>query len=706
MSKFWFYLMSFFVILFINTYIYLFTSIYTPLDNILRDKMFLIRGEIPTTKKVVIVDIDEKSLSKFGQWPWSRDIISQIIVNITNDNASVIGLDMFFAEKDMKSPYYISQKYGLKLPKKDNINYDEIFAYVLSQSPTIMGYFFNLENNMTKNQLPNIPAIFIQKNMTKDFLIQAKGYIANIPILQNNAYSAGFVNAIPDSDGVVRSVPLLLKYNYMIYPSLAFEMYRAYKGIKKVIINYSDVGIDNIQLGKQTIKTDRFGRLFVNYRGDKGTFKYISAKDVYENRFKKGFFKDKFVLIGTTATGLFDLRVTPFNSVYPGVEVHANILDQLLKNDFIFRPDFAEVIDLISLIVVAIIVAIGFYFLSPLLSIIFMFFMIFGFYSLEYYFMFYKGYIFNIDLPILEIIILGVIFSAINYFLEIKNTKNLKNLFSKKVSKNVMNELIHNTNNEILSPKEKEITIFFSDIRSFTSISEKLHDPKKVIELLNLYMTPMVENITLHKGTIDKFIGDAIMAYWNAPISVQNHADEAVSSAIEQMKLLKDINKILKEKFDLTIQIGIGINSGIATIGEMGSKGRADYTIIGDNVNLASRLESLNKIYHSNVIISSYTLEKLSNDYIIRELDLVRVKGKEKPVNIYEVIGFGKKDFSEYNHALSLYREAKFKEAKQIFESLYQKTQDYLYKLYIDRCEYFIQNNIQIFDGVWNFDMK
>jgi adenylate cyclase len=269
-----------------------------------------------------------------------------------------------------------------------------------------------------------------------------------------------------------------------------------------------------------------------------------------------------------------------------------------------------------------------------------------------------------------------------------------------------MNELIHNTNNEILSPKEKEITIFFSDIRSFTSISEKLHDPKKVIELLNLYMTPMVENITLHKGTIDKFIGDAIMAYWNAPISVQNHADEAVSSAIEQMKLLKDINKILKEKFDLTIQIGIGINSGIATIGEMGSKGRADYTIIGDNVNLASRLESLNKIYHSNVIISSYTLEKLSNDYIIRELDLVRVKGKEKPVNIYEVIGFGKKDFSEYNHALSLYREAKFKEAKQIFESLYKKTQDYLYKLYIDRCEYFIQNNIQIFDGVWNFDMK
>jgi len=706
MSKFLFYLMSFFVILFINTYIYLFTSIYTPLDNILRDKMFLIRGEIPTTKKVVIVDIDEKSLSKFGQWPWSRDIISQIIVNITNDNASVIGLDMFFAEKDMKSPYYISQKYGLKLPKKDNINYDEIFAYVLSQSPTIMGYFFNLENNMTKNQLPNIPAIFIQKNMTKDFLIQAKGYIANIPILQNNAYSAGFVNAIPDSDGVVRSVPLLLKYNYMIYPSLAFEMYRAYKGIKKVIINYSDVGIDNIQLGKQTIKTDRFGRLFVNYRGDKGTFKYISAKDVYENRFKKGFFKDKFVLIGTTATGLFDLRVTPFNSVYPGVEVHANILDQLLKNDFIFRPDFAEVIDLISLIVVAIIVAIGFYFLSPLLSIIFMFFMIFGFYSLEYYFMFYKGYIFNIDLPILEIIILGVVFSAINYFLEIKNTKNLKNLFSKKVSKNVMNELIHNTNNEILSPKEKEITIFFSDIRSFTSISEKLHDPKKVIELLNLYMTPMVEKITLHKGTIDKFIGDAIMAYWNAPISVQNHADEAVSSAIEQIKLLKDINKILKEKFDLTIQIGIGINSGIATIGEMGSKGRADYTIIGDNVNLASRLESLNKIYHSNVIISSYTLEKLSNDYIIRELDLVRVKGKEKPVNIYEVIGFGKKDFSEYNHALSLYREAKFKEAKQIFESLYKKTQDYLYKLYIDRCEYFIQNNIQIFDGVWNFDMK
>ena len=198
-----------------------------------------------------------------------------------------------------------------------------------------------------------------------------------------------------------------------------------------------------------------------------------------------------------------------------------------------------------------------------------------------------------------------------------KKAETLKHAFAKKVSANVMNELISHTQDDILAPRDKDITIFFSDIRSFTSISEKLANPTKVIQLLNLYMTPMVENITIHKGTVDKFIGDAIMAYWNAPVDIENHADEAVSSAIEQIKILKKLNKQIKKEFDLEIDIGIGINSGIATIGEMGSSGRADYTVIGDNVNLASRLEGLNKVYHSHILISEFTyelLKKLAED--------------------------------------------------------------------------------------------
>jgi adenylate cyclase len=225
-------------------------------------------------------------------------------------------------------------------------------------------------------------------------------------------------------------------------------------------------------------------------------------------------------------------------------------------------------------------------------------------------------------------------------------------------------------------------------------------------------MTPMVNNINFHKGTVDKFIGDAIMAYWNAPIDVENHADKAVSSAIEQIKMLNKLNPEIKQKFGINIDIGIGINSGVATIGEMGSEGRADYTVIGDNVNLASRLEGLNKPYKTNILISEYTKELLKENYIIKEIDLVRVKGKNKPVKIFQVIDFGnpnqnqQKEFETYYKALQLYRDSKFKEAKNLFEILYNNTKVYLYSLYMERCEYFIENPPKNFDGVWTFTTK
>jgi len=691
------------IITFIFIYLFKSSDIF---DNKLRDEMFLLRGEIDTTQQIVIIDIDEKSLKKLGQWPWDREKIAQILLNLTDAGALIIGLDLFFAEKDTKSPAYLSKKYHLKI---NNIDFDKELAYVLSNTPTISGFYFDFEHNYTKNILPNIPAIFIEKQLKNEFLLNAKGFIGNIPILQNNTYSGGFINMIPDNDGVVRRIPLFIKYNSVLYPSLAFEMYRIATGNKKIVINYSDAGIDSIQIGKQKIKTDRFGRLFINYRGDRYKFKYISAVDIYENRFNKNDIKDKFILVGTSAGGLFDLRVTPYNNVYAGVEVHANIIDNLLKNDLLFRPDTAEIIDIFILILMGIIISFIFYFLGAIISLFLLVTIIIGYFELNYFLMFHYGYIFNIALPLFEIIILSIIFGTINYFLETKKTESLKKAFSKKVSTAVMEELLKHNSTKILEPKEKEITIFFSDIRSFTSISEKLSDPKKVIQLLNIYMTPMVENIILHKGTIDKFIGDAIMAYWNAPVSLKNHADEAVSSAIEQIKLLKKLNKELKNRFDIEIEIGIGINSGIATIGEMGSEGRADFTAIGDNVNLASRLESLNKIYHTHILISEFTFKELQKNYIIREIDLVKVKGKDKAVKIYQVIDFQNNntniEFKEHHKALNFYYNGDFQKALTIFQKLYNETDEKLYKVYIDRCNYLIDNPYN-FSGIWEFKTK
>jgi len=688
----------------LGIYLYLYPSkTIIGLDNKIRDEFFLIRGPIKTTGNVAIVDIDEKSLTKLGQWPWSRDVMAKILMNLTKAGAGIIGLDIFFPEIDTKSPAYFVKKYHLNI--KNVIDTDKVFANAIYNSPTILGYLFNFENNLTKNVLPNVPAIFIQRNYKNEFLLNAKGYISNIKELQDAAYSGGFVNMIPDIDGVVRYVPLVIKYNGMVYPALSFEMFRIATGIRKVFINYSDAGVDSIQLGKLKIPTDRFGRIFVNYRGDKKSFPYISASDIYYGTFDKNLVKGKFILIGTSAAGLFDLRVTPYNNVYPGVEVHANIIDNLLKGDFLLKPDFSEVLNISVIVGEVLLISLLFYFLNAVFSLLIITILTVGYLYAGYYILFHQGYIINIAVPLIVGIILSLVLTSVNYFIESKKSKKLKKAFAKKVSPKVMEELLKAEEN-ILEPKDKEISIFFSDIRSFTTLSERLGDPKNVIEMLNIYMTPMVDIIIENQGTIDKFIGDAIMAYWNAPADVKNHADKAVTSAILQQKKLIDVNKTIKEKFGIEIRVGMGINTNVATVGEMGSIGRADYTIIGDSVNLASRLEGLTKAYKAKIIISEYTKEKLTEKYIIRELDLVRVKGKHEPVKIFEVLDFGEKEFPEYEKALELYRSAKFKEAKEIFQKLYEKEGDFLYNLYIDRCEELIKQNVTEFDGVYTFTTK
>jgi len=687
MKKKLFIIFTFFLIIFFS-FLYILNPVtLDTIDKKIKDSFFLIRGEKPTTNLISIVNIDEKSLAKFGQWPWDRKILAKIVENLTNANAGIIGFDVFFPEYDRN---------------KDDL----IFAKAIQNSPSILGLMFNFEKNISKNTLPNIPAIFIQKNFTKEFLPVAKGYLANIPPLQQSAYSSGFVNMIPDDDGVVRYVPLIIKYNDSFYPSLAFEMYRLANSVSKITINYTPVGIENIYLdNNQTIKTDRFGRICINYRGDKGKFPYISALDIYNNTFDKSLVKNKFVIIGTTSAGLFDLKATPYDSVYPGVEIQATLLDNLLKNDFLSKPENEEIINLFIIFISAVLSAFILYRFSAVYAFVFITLMLVLIYYGDYYLFSHYKIILNTFYPLSTILSLSFILITINYLFEYKQTLLIKKAFAKKVSPKVMEELLKHSQ-DILAPKEKEVTIYFSDIRGFTTISETLKDPKKVINMLNEFFTPMSNIIIKYEGTIDKFIGDAIMAYWNAPQDVKEHSDKAVSCAIEQIHLLKKLNKKIYQEFNININIGIGINTGKATIGEMGSTGRADYTIIGDNVNLASRLEGLNKFYKTHIIISEFTKKQLKKEYIIRELDTVYVKGKNEPVTIYEVIDFGKRDFSEYNNALKLYKNAEFQKAKEIFEKLYKKENDYIYLIYIERCENFIKNPPENFKGVYKFTTK
>ena len=678
------------------------------LDNRLRDFLFILRGPVPTTGDVVIIDIDEKSLKAEGQWPWPRNKVARLIQILSDAEVGIIGLDIVFSEEDQTSPHRIAARLGIPSDKLDD--YDKMLADTIATAPLIGGYFFDTQK-VKEVSTPLVPAVFIEKGVPKEnVILSPDNLVLNIPLLQDAFYSSGFFNNTPDPGGMIRRVPLIIRFQESIYPSLDLEMVRIFSGAKRVYIKNSEVGVEKIISGDLVIETDRFGRLIINYRGPSHHFTYLSATDILQGHFDKSDLQGKFILVGTSAIGLADLKATPLDDLMPGVEIHANIIDNLLQKDFIALPDFPEIIN-ISMIVLTVLTALLiFSLINVWLSFPLLLAALYGFYLLFMHLLFSEGLILNILFPLVALFSSYLMALLINYITTLRQKRAIMAVFSKKVSQHVMEDLIANQSDTLLRPRNKEVTVFFSDIRSFTQISERLGHPERVIEMLNTYMTPMVESITAHHGTVDKFIGDAVMAYWNAPLEITRHADEAVTTALQQLEQLQRLNKKLRQQFDVEIRIGIGIHTGEVTIGEMGSVGRSDYTIIGDNVNLASRLEGLNKLYGTTIIISEVTKAALTQHYETRSLDIVKVKGKSHAVEIFEVIAPAAQiqapELKSYSDALSHYREAKIEEALTLFRQLQEERPSALYALYVERCLDALERGLQDFDVVTTMSTK
>lgn len=712
-------------------------SVVTSFDNKLKDYMFIYRGVESDSKTVVIIDIDEQSLKELGQWPWSRNKIATILQNLTQAGIGVIGFDIVFAEEDQSSPHKVFKEFNVDAQNVPN--YDTIFNTMVSQTPTVLGYQFELEQKkFLKKEELNIPALIIERNKSSqdDMIINAKGTILNHIKLQESAYTSGFFNNIPDDSGIVRSVPMVIRYDDQIYPSLALEIIRVSSGINKVFINYSELGVENIQIGDFKIPTDRHGRLIVNYRGPTKTFQYISALDIYNNTFKKEEVAGKIAIVGTSAAGLNDLRAIPFESVYPGVEVHANAIDNILTGDFLSRPNWVDGANLIIIFFTAILATFIVTFTPFWFNPIGLFILIGATLIGTFEALFSHGIIVNSFLPVITIFFSILVTTFLDYVFEVKNEALIKKKFASKVSHDVMISLLENPDSDVFSAMSKEITVFFSDVRGFTNISEAMPSAQVLIEFLNEYMDPMTDIIIKEQGTVDKFIGDAIMAYWNAPGDVEDHADKALIATLKQLYAIKDLNQKLRDdpRFEDVVKmsdknhidivdIGIGLNTGVAIVGEMGSSQRSDYTVIGDPINLGARLESLCKYYGSRCNISNFTKQQLKGKYIFRYLDLVVVKGKSKPVDIWQVIDFDThKDADEkeklfpvtkeeltqelalHHKAIELYKQSLFQEALAIFTKLENnplKTNDKIYTIYKERCEHYIDSPPQNFNGVF-----
>ncbi len=678
------------------TWVYLYTpQTFYSLDNKLRDMMFSLRGELPKNNNVVIIDIDNKSLKEIGQWPWSRNKIAILLDKLTQAGAGIIGLDMVFSEEDRSSPHTLTKKYPQitqSLP-----NYDKRLATTFSSAPIVGGYVFT-DNNQENSTGPLLPAVYIERGTAHSgYIRERKGILLNTTTLQKSLYSSGFFSLLSmGEEAMIRNVPLVQKYQGSIYGSLALEMVRIYSNTKTIEIIGDKYGIEHINLGQFTIPTNHIGELMVNYRGKQKHFTYISASDILNGNFNKKIIDGKFILLGTSAPGLKDLRSTPLDAGYPGVEIHANVIDNILTGNFIHKPLIAHLYNIVIIWVLIFLFILLFSLVSSQLIIPIAIIAVTLLFYVLYIVLFGYGFVLGIFIPIIALISTLIASIGIDYILTSKQKEAAKRMLGKKVSPSVMHYLLAHAEEDLVSPKEIEATIFFSDIRGFTTISEQIGSPTKLISMLNTYMTPMVDTIINHKGTIDKFIGDAIMAYWNAPIKIDNHADKAVQSAITQIELLDSVNQKIQKDYDVTIHIGIGLHTGLVTAGDMGSEGRSDYTIIGDNVNLASRIEGLTKQYGVPILISEATRQALTGEYIIRSIDIVEVKGKSKPVEIHEVIcdnqNISNEELALYRQAINTFRGADVIKSHEFFTQLNIHYPSKLYKMYQERCQVFIEN--------------
>jgi adenylate cyclase len=678
-------------------------------DMQLRAKVFA-RFKAPTTP-VAIIDIDDKSLRAEGRWPWSREILANLINRLYEEGAVVIATDMMFPEKEtdiatLVQDALIQEK--LDTPTINHalqkvfplFNYDEKFANSFLQKDVVLGLSF-MPRPFISGSLP-APLLALTTPAEKQLnFIDDPGFIGNIVNIQTAAKHAGFINDYPDADGIIRRTPLLIRYHDNLYPSLAFEAVKLYllSNIKLITATYNNKEeLEAIQLGPHVIPTDSRGQMLVPFIGKSFSFPYFSATDVLHHKLPPNILAGKIVFIGTSATGLGDLRATAVQGVYPGVEIQATIADGILEDHYSYRPAWTLGAEVSVTVVLGFILLFLFPYLGPraliTLSIIIPLTLVFA----NNWLWNKTGLLMFILFPILLTIALAIMNMVYGYLFETRRRERLKEMFGQYVPSKHIDEMLKASGNYGLYGEDREMTVLFADIRNFTTISEHM-SAADLKNMLNQFFTPMTEIIFKYQGTIDKYIGDLIMAFWGAPLKDNKHAFHALTSALDMQNAAEKISEEFTARGWAEIRIGIGLSTGIMSVGDMGSKFRRNYTVIGDTVNLASRVEGLTKYYGVKIIVTENTQQN-EPEFVFRQLDLVRVKGKKSAVAIYEVI-CRQSEASEaltqelalYRHALRYYLNQEWHEALELFTTLHQShPTTKIYKIYLDRIDSYQQS--------------
>jgi adenylate cyclase len=719
--------------------------------------------------RIVIVDIDQRSQEVLGRWPFSRTNFAKMLDALHDDGAKVAGFDITFSKPDQTAApiralwaeLEARSKRGERVDPKlagevrklaAEYDADTQFAAAIRRfGPVVLGNFFlYTDADLTgidattldayANQLqffafPQVTGLregFQKQDRLHMYEIFAGAHLlphgaeANIDPLTNalggDASSTGFFNAPPDVDGVVRHATLALPFgrsqnpeDWDMYASLDVMTTRAFLGVKadQTILNYGAAGITQIQLGHDLhISPNELGQLAINYQGSTGTFAHYSMADVVSRSFPAGAFRDKIVLVGATATGIGDLRATPFGGTdYPGVEIHANVIDNILNHRFLRVGLKQSLIDASIVIIFGIPLGIWMALVSPR----WMWFgmaLVFPLAAADYI-AFLHGWWLNFIVPAVTLTSNVILVSLYRALVEEKEKRRVRTAFGQSVPPEVVRLLLLDPS--LVEPKKSDITVMFSDIRGFTTISEKL-DAQELALFLNQYLSAMNTIVFDHRGTLDKFIGDAVMAFWGAPTEETDHARLACDACLVMMERVREMQKRWEAEGKPKLDIGIGLNTGVASVGRMGSDLYKAYTALGDTVNLSSRLEGLNKDYGTHILVNESTYAAVKSEgFDFRELDLIRVKGKLQPVTIYELIGrsgepgvYGSPEevglrVAQFIQARELYRQRQWDQAQATFQQILDKwPDDGPARVYWKRCqEYLFDEPPSSWDGVF-----
>lgn len=700
------------------------------------DQRFQARGEIPADKRVVIVAVDDDSLTAVGRWPWPRDRIGSLIEKVLGDyGASAMGMDIVFSESQTnpvdeslrllrqsgKAPDDISGWLETHTALGDQ---DAGFERVLKKyhDRLVLGYFFYPQGAevplLARADLAQESKLLQPSAMTVELENKQVATIphvaaveGNLPRLTRAADVAGFFNFFPDADGTVRRVPLVVELDGFVYPSLDLQTLRVGLGWPDLSARISQIGVEELHLGDHLIPTDHSGSMLLNHYGPGRTFIHVSAADILSGRADPKLFKDAIVLLGVTAVGVYDYRPSPFDAAFPGVEGHAAAISNILNDESIHRPKMMGVIELFAVLFFSLLCGRMVRGSGPVLQSI----SIFGIPLLLVLSSFWLFAAYGLWVKI-TYLIFGVLLAAVpttlfEYFIESRRRMFIHDAFSHYLAPKVVENLSLHPEQLKLGGEERHLTAFFSDIAGFSTFSEKL-EPEALVHFLNLYLSAMSDIILQHGGTIDKFEGDAVIAFFGAPVDMPDHATRCVLAAIDQQAMLSSLRLDWAEEGYPKVHIRIGINSGPMVVGNMGTKTRMNYTMMGDHVNLAARLEGVNKVYRTPILISRDTYDLVRDDICARFVDRVRVVGREAPVDIYQPICKRSlvepeqmERFRTYEKAWNMMRRRHFGEAEKILMELCVSHPDGPSEVLLERVRSYRQHEPSMdWDGV--FDLK